>query len=303
MTRWRRDRSCVLCLFVTCSALGQSRDLHSDVTKFNVRRKTEHYALAGTVSDTKLTEFGQVLEYIHRAYARGFSELIKKADEEKPGNGAGEPSEDRRFKVTIFETAAQYQEFGQAYFGERAEHTAGMYVPAVKLLMISAAGSKEKTHRVLFHEAFHQFMHRHIPNAPLWVNEGLATYYGAARPTRRGLAFDQRDDGYFQIVREVASARQLIPLHKLIISDPAEFYSHLGIDDIPYDWATVSYAQSYTLCAYMLSEPNARQHLRKYLRALAEADSSKEASFITRRHYTDGLLAAMVGEWLKFVHR
>ena len=294
--------SCIAGLLMTGSAFGQQRDLRSDALKFNMRHKTQHYALAGTVSDAKLKDFGQVLEYIHRAYARGFSELIKKADEGKPSDGAGEPSEDWRFKVTIFETAAQYQEFGQAYFGERAEHTAGMYVPAVKLLMISAAGSKEKTHRVLFHEAFHQFMHRHIPYAPLWVNEGLATYYGAARATRRGLAFDQRDDGYFRIVREVASARQLIPLHKLIISDPSEFYSHLGIDDIPYDWATVSYAQSYTLCAYMLSEPNARQHLRKYLRALAEAESTEEATLITRRHYTGGLLAAMIGKWLKFVH-
>lgn len=299
---WRYPRSCVLCLLATGSALGQSRDLHSDVDQFNIRHKTDHYALAGTVSNAKLKDFGQVLEYIHRAYTRGFNELIKQTDKKKPSDDAGESSQDRRFKVTIFETAAQYQEFGQAYFGKRAEHTAGMYVPAVKLLMISAAGSKEKTHRVLFHEAFHQFMHRHIPSAPTWVNEGLATYYGAARPTLRGLAFDQRNDGYFRIVKEVASARRLIPLHKLMVSDPAEFYSHLGIDDIPYDWGTLSYAQSYTLCAYMLSEPNARQHLRKYLRALSEAGSIEEATKVTRQYYPPGLLAAMVGEWLKFVH-
>jgi hypothetical protein len=257
--------------------------------------------LAGTVSDAQLKEFGIVLEYIHREYARGFDELINKTEAVKPNNN--ESAEDQRFQVTIFKTAVQYQEFGQAYFGERVEHTAGMYVPAVKLLIISATSSKEESYRILFHEAFHQFMHRHIPYAPTWVNEGLATYYGAARPTRRGLAFDRRDDQYFRIVREVATAKQLIPLQKLMVSEPAEFYSHLGIDDIPYDLATLAYAQSYTLCASLLADPNARQHLRKYLRELARVDSNMEAKLTVQRYYPNGLLASMSGKWLKFVYR
>ena len=45
-------------LLVACPGLGQSRNLHDDVKQLNFRHKTAHYALAGTVSDAKLKDFG-----------------------------------------------------------------------------------------------------------------------------------------------------------------------------------------------------------------------------------------------------
>ena len=55
-----------------------------------------------------------------------------------------------------------------------------MFVPNADLLLIHDQGSFTETCGIVFHEAFHQFMHRYIKDPPTWLNEGLATFYGCA---------------------------------------------------------------------------------------------------------------------------
>ena len=47
------------------SAPAQKRDLESDLSNLNERHKTAHYVLAGTVSDAKLKDYGQALEFVN----------------------------------------------------------------------------------------------------------------------------------------------------------------------------------------------------------------------------------------------
>ena len=72
---------------------------------------------------------------------------------------------------SVFANRRQYYEFGSEYLGG-SEYTNGMYVPSCKLLLILDQGKFEDTREVLFHESFHQFMHRYVKNAPAWINEG-----------------------------------------------------------------------------------------------------------------------------------
>jgi len=160
-----------------------------------------------------------------------------------------------------------------------------------------------ETYEVLFHEAFHQFMHRHIPAAPVWVNEGLATYYGTARVTPQGLAFDRPRSEYADLVATAASAKRLIPLDDLMAAAPATFYSGEPIEGVSASRSMLSYAQSYTLVAYMLADPDGQQHLRKYLRELAAIETTAQAKQVTLKSFPPPLLSGMVTEWLQFVNR
>ncbi len=320
------ELACLACagmLWATTSAWCQTRDLKEDLGRLTIRRQTDHYSLSGTVSDERLAQFGRCLEYIYREYADGFTELLadhpqtKQAGpdvraedrhgKERPEDSATERSEpapkDERFKVVIFATLAEYNEFGGAYFGEHVEHTTGLFVPARQLLIICDAGDKNKTYGVLFHEAFHQFVARYVPAMPTWLNEGLATYYGTARVTGKGLAFDRPASGYFRIVREGASVRQLIPLDELLHSSPAEFYSRKHVAGLSVPRRHLAYAEAYTLVVYLLSDSSGRKHLQRYIRELANAETDAQVRAVTARSFPPRLLETIVPEWLAKVNR
>ena len=280
---------------ILCSTTGQDRDLFSDLKDLNVRHTTAHYALAGTVSDGKLRDYAQALELAYREYAKGFGELL---DRQKPGRDDDAAD---RFRVVILAKSAEYKEFTRAYFGERAEHSTGQFVPAARLLIIRDSKDREGTYGTLFHEAFHQFARRHMPAIPIWLNEGLATYYATARPVRGRLVFDRGASGYFRLVRNAARKGQLIPLGELMASTQAAFYQQSPVDGLRADRKTLCYAQSYTLASYMINDNAGRDFLRTYMRALSKVVTTKDARRVTREVFTDKLLEAMIKPWLAHV--
>ena len=43
--------------------------------------------------------------------------------------------------------------------------------------VVVSAAAEESVRRVLYHEVLHRFVRHHLPEAPLWLNEGLAEFY------------------------------------------------------------------------------------------------------------------------------
>ncbi|MCH8244067.1 MAG: hypothetical protein IH897_15875 [Planctomycetes bacterium] len=161
----------------------------------------------------------------------------------------------------------------------------------------------DATYNTLFHESFPQFLHRYVPFAPVWIHEGLATHYGTAQATRQGLVFGQPERSFYRLVTLAAEAKDLIPLRELMTQSLRQFKSNTLRAGGQVDHRSLSYAQSYTLCKYMLQDEPGRAHLRKYLRTLARAESSKEANRVTDDHFPKKTLDAMVPGWLALVRR
>ncbi len=287
----------------TVFAQAPQRDLRDDVEKLHIRHRTAHYALAGTVSAERFAEYGRCLEFIHAEYASGFLELLGREVAPSPAAGPPEGEPDTRHRVVILAAAREYDEFTAAYFQGHAEHTRGLYVPGVRLLIIRDDPDMSQTYEVLFHEAFHQFVDRHLPLTPVWINEGLATYYGTARATARGLVFDRPVSAFFQVVRDAAGVRELIPLDQLMRATPAVFYQRAPVPGTDYDRRALMYAQAYTLTAFMLHDRAGKEHLRGYLQALGKARSAADVSRITDERFGAELRAALVPQWLAFVNR
>ena len=57
---------------------AQTGDLKTDLGGLNIRHRTEHYAIAGTVTDDRLVEYGRCLEYIYKEYATGFTGSVSR---------------------------------------------------------------------------------------------------------------------------------------------------------------------------------------------------------------------------------
>ncbi len=326
-------------LMLPPAAPGQRVDLRERLKTLNVRVETEHYVLAGTVSDKVLEEYGRMLEYIHAEYAAGFKEVIKDAEKAEPEESrekkkaakrrasqkkkkadkqAGERDKDEppaatldqkdelgRFSVLVFGTENDYQEFGQAFLGGATEHTGGMFISSLELLLILDRGNPDDSRRVLFHEAFHQFMRRYVKNPPTWLNEGLAVYYEQGVPTRKGgLRYDQPDTSYWKLCRKAIQTDCAIPLWTVIKAPQIEFYSttRAGLPGRYKDVLKKSlyYGESYTLVHLLLSDAGGRDKLREYLRALAADDGTKTAE-ITREHFGPDVCAHMTPYWTRHI--
>jgi hypothetical protein len=319
---------------------AQPGALNAKLKELNVRLQTENYVLAGTVPDARLQAYAQALEYIHREYDRGFGEVLRSREDNASQGGAAKkdrrsqresrrrtrsdqrrssrsprgttPQEPRtmdqedeqgRFPVIIFGHRDEYLDFGQAYLGG-ADQSIGKYIPSCKLLLILDQGSLEDTYEILFHEAFHQFMHRYVQNPPVWLDEGLAVHYGYARPTASGLTFSRPPAGYWQLARKLVQKRQAIPLWDVVNANPREFYSPRVVDAPRFENVTRSdiyYAQAYTLVHTLLSEPTGRERLRDYLRDLA-SDDGWNANRITREYFGPDVCEHMTRFWIEHVN-
>lgn len=314
-------------------ASGQVNELNDKLRELNVRHVTPHYVLAGTVSDARLKEYGQTLEYIYKEYAVGFSELVKKREKSAPASRpSGKPSstakprksadaggasgaaqgktsivdedEAGRFPVIVFATAADYQKFGREHLQGATEHTSGAFVPGARLLLILDDPKGERPFDTLFHEAFHQFVHRYIKKPPMWLNEGLATHYGFAKPTRNGLDFRNPPDDYWVIVRKAMSAKQAIPIWEVMTADRAEFYDATPVDLPGFGAvrrANLYYGEAYTFCHMLLSDAEGRKRLRAFIKDLAESDGRKTLE-ITRKYFDQATIERLTPHWIKYVN-
>lgn len=296
--------------------LGKGR-LAQDLDKLDIRHRTAHYAMAGTVRDKRLREYGRCLEYIHAEYARGFESLLK----ERPSRGQTRPSRRKRqtpsatrpterdpdadrFRVIIFTTMEEFAQFALKYLLLDMEHAGGCYIPQLKLLVILDRPDSQDTYGVLFHEAFHQFFHHYVARPPVWLDEGLATYFETARVTRSRVVFDQPHKHYWKICRKLLENEAAIPLAELIAADRATFYNLVPMN-VSYRGRTIPrrlayYAQAHTLVDMLQHDPQGRRHLQDYIRELA-ADDGRNTATITAKYFDEQICQALTASWQRHV--
>ena len=336
--------ACVLgCALLAVRAAPGQTNLGGKLKELNVRVRTEHYALAGTVSDKTLNDYGRLLEIVHREYAATFAavtdEPTKSATDKRPAAKApkaatkgargktAEPvepnapagdakdantpaarlapaglDEQGRYPVLVFSTENEYQDFGREFLGGRTEHTGGMFIPSQGALLILDRGNPNSTSEVLFHEAFHQFMHRHIKNPPMWLNEGLAEYYGTARVQQGRLVFMPDADSW-KLVRKAIEKKLTISLAQLVQADHNQFYDATAVNISGFEDVRRShlyYKQSYTLIHCLLADQTAKPRLRDYMRALAKDDGSNTAK-ITAEFFGPIVCDQITPFWIKHV--
>jgi len=286
---------------------AQKNALRAKLDQLNIRVRTEHYELAGTVSDRVLQEYGQMLETVYREYAAGFSELIGPPPAPQPKSPRGKKAQtqpvpsaaERPFRVLIFGTESEYREFGANFLGD-SEHSTGKFIESVEALLIADQGNPDATRPILFHEAFHQFMHRYIKDPPVWLNEGLATYYGDAEVGPSGLRFGDLPTGRWKLVRKLIEKNQAFPLWDVVRANRREFYDHSRMKLAGYEHLTrrsVYYAEAYTLIHTLLADATARERLQNYIRDLAR-DQSRSAAQITGEYFGPAVCERMTPYWI-----
>jgi len=234
-------------LLAAVCAFPQSRDNWRSV-------RTNHLFVIGNAEAEKLRQVAVWLEFFHRAFGRVVSRNV--IDSAVPTT------------VIVFRDDASFRPFKPLYQG-RPANLAGFFQAGDDVNYIAI--SLDLGDRDPFSTAFHEYVHLHvkdnIPQAPLWLNEGLAELYGTLQFSG-GEALLGAPLPYARYLRQ----HELLPLTTLFsIGSDSEHYN----ED---DKTGIFYGQSWALVHYlMLGDRNRQDQFKSFLHRISQGETSAKA--------------------------
>lgn len=258
-------------------AAAQPRDLNT----FESRA----YKIHTNLTRAEALEYGVHMDLIYREYDRRFAVLR--------GDDRGKQN------LYLLRTREDYVR-AMASFGIRAEASGGMFFwgPGVSGLATWVEGlSRDQVYSTLQHEGFHQFAHSKLGRRlPLWVNEGLAEYFGAAivvkGDVRLGIVDGERVD---RIVGALEADRAM-GFDELLGIESEQWHSNM-LTGSPK--GHLQYDQSWAIVHFLIHGDRGRYQkaFGEYLMLISRGRAHEQA--FTRTFGDNNELFAQ--RWLKFI--
>ncbi len=159
-------------------------------------------------------------------------------------------------------------------FWEKKGHThpAGLFISGAEknyvALRVDVSG--ENPYHVLYHEYTHLLVRLNYRQLPIWLNEGLAEFYGNTKIGEKELILGQPDASSIYRLRQ----SKLLPLEVLLKVDHTSPYYNEA------DKTSVFYAESWALVHYLTLDPRVRQAepLKNFFRLLQNDTDELEAA-------------------------
>ncbi len=172
--------------------------------------------------------------------------------------------------------------------GIDATNTAGLFYvsgPDAGVASYLEPQGLARMHSTLQHEGFHLFAHTHIsPGLPVWVNEGLAEYFGDGLFVKERFVLGGASADRIHEVRAAHDAGMTFPLEDLMAMTNDEWNAAVRTGD---PRAGVLYDQSWSLVHFLLHGQRGKHadRFENYLRAISrgvEPERAFEQAFGTR---------------------
>jgi tetratricopeptide (TPR) repeat protein len=200
-----------------------------------------------------------------REALREFEEIRRAFESTFPGIRVDPP---RTLVVFIHrDEASMKQLLPEEFSGKRPKRSSGWYLwrpdQNYALLRLDARTSEDQPYHVLYHEFTHGILHQNFAAIPVWLDEGLAEYYGETRILRSNrVQLGRASRASLETLRQSS----LLPLETLLTVD------HKSPEYREGDKAGVFYAQSWALVHYLLMDEKAKKAglFQKYLQALSQ---------------------------------
>ena len=164
-------------------------------------------------------------------------------------------------RVVVFRDDGALTPFKPRRGGKPQDNVIGYFTPAPDgNYMVLAPLGGEFTYRVIFHEFTHYIVRLNLPNAPMWLHEGLAEFYSTFAGSRQ--------DGRSVLGRPLPDRAamlhhyRLIPLSVLLSPDGRKIASRTTVG------SGLFYAESWALVHYLLLGEQGRH--RPGLRTILE---------------------------------
>jgi tetratricopeptide (TPR) repeat protein len=218
--------------------------------------RTNNLFVIGNADPEKLRQVAAWLEFFHSAFARLVSRNVL---------DAAVPT-----TVILFRDEASFTPFKPLYQG-RPANVAGFFQPADDVNYIAI--SLDPGERDPFSTAFHEYVHLHlkdnVPGAPLWLNEGLAEFYGSMQFSGSEATLGAPLNHYIRLLRD----QEMLPLSSLFsIGTNSPHYNEQ-------EKSGIFYGQSWALVHYlMLGGGNNRQEqFKRFLQQVSRGEATAKA--------------------------
>lgn len=239
--------SLLVLLTLPAAAVAQTRDSWRSV-------RTNNLFVIGNAEPEKLRQVAVWLEFFHSAFGRLVSRNV--LDSSVPTT------------VVVFRDDASFTPFKPLYQG-RPANVAGYFQPGDDVNYI--AMSLDPRERDPFSVAFHEYVHLHlkdnVPGVPVWLNEGLAEFYGSLQFSG-GEAVLGVTLSYIRLLR----SQDLLPLETLLsIDSRSPHYNEQ-------DKTGIFYGESWALVHYlMLGGPGRQDQFKRFLHQVGRGDNVTKA--------------------------
>lgn len=217
--------------------------------------KSKNYHVISDIDRKVCRDASKNLEEAYKVYTRNLQEI--------------DDLEAKKFCVYLFSGQEGYLAYCEDIRTRTVIHSAGVYLPALKQLLIWNLPDRKEMMRTVRHEGFHQYLDRLMDDPPLWFNEGLAGYYEIAERKYGRWKEGQVHPVYIQILKRNMISRtrgrggRLVPLEKFLYQGESDFYQD----------PELSYAQSWGFIHFLLHGTDKNKRL---FEALFEAFQNDE---------------------------
>ena len=241
-----------LCLFQTsviqAKPAPQSRENWRSV-------RTNNLFVIGNADAEKLRQVAAWLEFFHSSFARLVSRNVL---------NSSVPT-----TVVIFRDDASFVPFKPLYQG-RPANISGFFQPGedVNYIALSLDPSERDPYSTAFHEYVHLHLRDNVPNAPVWLNEGLAELYGSLQFSGNDALLGAPIYPYIRLLRD----HELLPLATLFsIGTNSPHYNEQ-------DKSGIFYGESWALVHYlMLGERSRPEQFKRFLQQVSRGETAAKA--------------------------
>jgi tetratricopeptide (TPR) repeat protein len=241
-----------LCLFQTsviqAKPAPQSRENWRSV-------RTNNLFVIGNADAEKLRQVAAWLEFFHSSFARLVSRNVL---------NSSVPT-----TVVIFRDDASFVPFKPLYQG-RPANISGFFQPGedVNYIALSLDPSERDPYSTAFHEYVHLHLRDNVPNAPVWLNEGLAELYGSLQFSGNDALLGAPLYAYIRLLRD----HELLPLATLFsIGTNSPHYNEQ-------DKSGIFYGESWALVHYlMLGERGRPEQFKRFLQQVSRGETAAKA--------------------------
>ncbi len=258
---------------------------------------TENYTIQYNTGKEYAEEAGRHLEAILALYRKTFP---VRAGMQFP-----------RFVVKLFHDREGFLRYGgmegaAAYFSPAQGELVGYKTSAQKEVKLAETGETfalgeggEETFHIMYHEAYHQYMHVYIGRAgdvepPSWFNEGMGDYFfgGKFGPDRTSLAIGV-NDWRIRTIQEALKQEKHVPMREILRYTQKQYYANAGL----------CYAEGWSICYFILAWEGAEsgryrqipQDMLTWLKKTGNLDRTFEQAF-------KGIdLTRMERQWKEFI--
>lgn len=184
----------------------------------------------------------------------------------------------QHLNVFVFQHYEDYLSTLRSRFDINAIGTGGMFFVRPEggaIAIWTGHRPRRRVHAVLQHEAFHQFAYsRFGSDLPVWVNEGLAMFFGEAVLVGRTLVIGQSNPRMIKSVRDAIEHDRTVPFREMLTIDNRQWAQaiHAGA-------AQVQYHQAWSMVHFLIYGDEGRyvNAFERYLRLMNDGVSSEPA--------------------------